>query len=96
MTPEPIIAGDVVEVQTYGGEWLSAIARSSARYDVLNAIDRRRPMLTISVEVPGWDHPVNWPAEDVRHRQLKEQPLEFEMTPARRRVIDRLAKGGST
>lgn len=58
--------GDEVEVRTAKGDWLRAVARSMPRYDVQNAINRRHPTLTVSVDVGTWGHPVNWPAEDVR------------------------------
>ncbi len=55
-----------VFVRDAAGDWYPAYALSTPRYDVVNAISRREPHLTVSVEVDGWNHPINWPAEDVR------------------------------
>lgn len=64
-TPPEVAPGDQVEIRTAGGMWLQATARSEPRYDRPNAIGRKC-YLTVSVDTPNWDHPVNWPAEDVR------------------------------
>lgn len=61
--------GNHVRIRTATGSWLPAIAQSGVRVDVENAPrrSRRNAWPTVSVIVQGWDHPVNWPAEDVEH-----------------------------
>ena len=65
---EPIRAGAHVECRTINGEWVRGVAASEARYDIDHAIDKRRgTFLSVAVWVPPYKHPINWPAEDVRH-----------------------------
>ena len=65
MSDEQITEGSAVRCRTAFGEWVPARALSEPRYDVANAIRRDAVFLSVSVDMEGWDHPVNWPAEDV-------------------------------
>jgi len=64
-----IKAGDAVEVRSSDGRWHRMTARSGPRRDQENAVNRQKvTFLSISVDSPSgaYDHPINWPAEDVR------------------------------
>lgn len=64
----PIQAGDHIECRTAFGEWVRGVAASEPRYDLDHAINKRAgTFLSVAAWVPPYDHPVNWPAEDVRH-----------------------------
>jgi hypothetical protein len=64
-TPPPVKPGELVQIRSAYGEWTWATAKSEPRYDFDRAIGRRCH-LTVSVAHPDYEHPVNWPAEDVR------------------------------
>jgi hypothetical protein len=56
-----------VEIRDVSGEWHRARALSEPRYDRANALRKWGPtFLSVSVIRDGWEHPVNWPADDVR------------------------------
>lgn len=63
-----IKAGDDVEVRDIVGQWHPMVARSGPRVDYEHAI--RTPYMSIAVGPWGDLHSVNWPAEDVRLRDI--------------------------
>lgn len=56
--------GDRVRVRDAFGDWHEGVAESGPRYDHANRLPKATTHLTVSVS-GIWDHPVNWPAEDV-------------------------------
>lgn len=53
--------GDRVMVRTADGKWIPGRAVSEVRIDHQNAPEGVEPWETVSVQVDGWEHPVNWP-----------------------------------
>lgn len=59
--------GDMVELRTAEGHWIGPVeALSAVRVDVPNAWRRHLAWPSVSVQPEGFDHPINWPADDVR------------------------------
>lgn len=66
-TPPNVGDGDQVEVRDAAGNWHPARCGSVPRYDVSSGVGRTC-WLTVRVDAgDGW---VNWPAEDVRLREV--------------------------
>jgi len=60
--------GQAVQVRDALGKWHDTVALSEPRWDHENAAHRGKGAQwpSVSVRVPGWDHPINWPADAVR------------------------------
>jgi hypothetical protein len=56
--------GDRVRCRDAYGRWHEATAESGPRVDHPNTLPNARNAVTVSVS-GIWDHPVNWPVEDV-------------------------------
>lgn len=59
-----ITPGTPIEIRDAFGYWRPTIALSRVHLNTAHA--RRNPYLVVSVKPGNWDHPINWPAEDVR------------------------------
>lgn len=60
-----IVPGTMIELRTASGDWIGpTVALSGPHLNVEH--QRRRPWMVVSVQPDGWDHPINWPAGDVR------------------------------
>lgn len=57
--------GTEIEVRDAHGEWHRRTARSSVRIDWERAVTPNY-WPSVAIDSPAWEHPINWPAEDVR------------------------------
>jgi hypothetical protein len=65
-----IVPGTRIDIRDVFGGWRTTKALSPV---FLNSefVGCYEPWLVFSVQPKGWDHPINWPAEDVRIHEVK-------------------------
>ncbi|MFG2001720.1 hypothetical protein ACGFNU_21470 [Spirillospora sp. NPDC048911] len=67
MTLPVISPRDRVLIRDALGRWHPAIAHTAARYDCRHSSGRLcHSTIAVAGTTQSWEHPVNWPAEDVR------------------------------